>query len=117
MQDGFVTTTVKNFGAYKVSLDTVAPQIKFIKPKKKKDFKEGDLISFKVNDDFSGTGKFKLTINDVFQLAEYEHKTGMIFFKLRENSPKGKVKVKLVLDDKKSNRAVCEVDLVIKQSK
>jgi hypothetical protein len=114
LQDGFVSTTVKNFGAYKVSLDTVAPQIKFVKPKKKKDFKEGDLILFKVSDEFSGIGKFKLTINDVFQLAEYEHKTGMVFLKLGENSPKGKVKVKLVLDDKKNNRAASELYLLIK---
>ncbi len=113
---GYVKTTVKNFGTYKVSVDTIAPKIKFIQPKNKKDYKTGDVIYFKVSDEFSGIGKFKLTGNDVFQLAEYEHKTGMIFFQLRETTPKGKIKVKLVLDDKKNNRAISEVEILITQS-
>lgn len=111
-ENGFVTTTVKNFGTYRVSLDTIAPQVKYIRPKKK-ELKAGDMLYFKVNDDFSGVGKFKLTVNDAFQLAEYEHKTGMIFFKIRENTPKGKVKMKLVLEDKKNNRTVSEIKLLI----
>jgi hypothetical protein len=117
LENGFVKTTVKNFGTYKVFLDTVAPQIKFVKPKKKKQFSEGDIISFKVGDEFSGIGKFKLTINEVFQLAEYEHKTGMIFLKIRDTTPKGKIKVKLVLDDKKNNRATSEIELITLQVK
>jgi len=112
LENGFMKTTVKNFGTYKVSFDTIAPKIKFINPKKKKGYKAGDVIYFKVSDDFSGIGKFKLTINDTFQLAEYEHKTGMIFFRLRETTPKGKLNVKLVLDDKKNNTVVTETDLL-----
>jgi uncharacterized protein YifE (UPF0438 family) len=115
LENNFVKTSVKNFGAYKVSLDTAAPKIKFIRSKT--EYKGGSMISFKVSDDFSGIGKFKLTINDVFQLAEYEHKTGMIFLKITENAPKGKVKVRLVLDDKKNNRVIYETGVFITQSK
>ena len=114
LENGFVKATSKNFGSYKVVFDTSAPQIKFVKPKKKKDFKTGDMISFKVSDDLSGIGKFKLFINDVFQITEYDHKTGLITFQLRENTPNGNVKVKLSLEDKKSNLAFSEVKLLIK---
>ncbi|HXB40081.1 MAG TPA: M23 family metallopeptidase [Bacteroidia bacterium] len=105
-KDGFVTTTVKNFGTYKVGLDTIAPAIKFIKPKTKKVYKAGDVISFKVSDEFSGIGNFKIFVNDKFQLAEYEHKTGMIFFEVNDKTPKGKIIVRLELSDKKNNKTI-----------
>jgi len=114
LENDLVKATVKNFGTYKVSLDTLAPKIKYIKPKKKLYYKDGDMIYFKVSDDLSGIGKFKITVNDTFQLAEYEHKTGMIFFAVKETTTRGKIKVKLVLDDKKNNRAALEVDLLVK---
>ncbi len=120
LENGFVKTTIKNFGKYKVSLDTAAPKIKFlpsrqagIQPKKKKQNKSGDVIYFKVGDDFSGIGNFKVFVNDKFQLSEYEHKTGMIYFQLNENTPKGKIKVKLILGDKKNNRSTFETELFI----
>ncbi|MGZ3903914.1 MAG: M23 family metallopeptidase [Bacteroidia bacterium] len=113
-ENGNVKTTTKNFGIYKVSLDTVAPKIKFVAPKKKVPYRTGGTVSFKVSDDFSGIGKFKLTLNDVFQLSEYEHKAASIFFVVKDETPKGKVKAKLTVEDKKGNISVYTTELLIK---
>jgi len=105
---GWVNTTTKNFGTYVVSVDTIAPKIKFVKPKnkKKKIYKTGDVISFKVSDGLSGIGPFKMYVNDKFQLAEYEHKTNTIFFEVTDKTPKGKLNIRLEVSDKKNNKTV-----------
>jgi hypothetical protein len=107
----WINTTTKSFGAYKVTIDTVAPLVKFVKPrsKKKKMYKAGDSINFRVSDALSGIGTFKMLVNDKFQLAEYEHKTGLIFFAITDKTPKGKITVELELNDKKNNRAQSSV--------
>lgn len=112
--NGSVRATTKNFGTYKISLDTVPPKIKPVVQKKKAPYKAGSTVSFKVSDDFSGIGKFKLTLNDVFQLADFEHKTASVFFVVKEETPKGKAKAKLVVEDKKGNSSVYVTELLIK---
>jgi len=106
----WLSFTTKNFGAYKIAMDTVAPKIKFVKPKskKKKVYKNGELINFRVSDALSGIGAFKLYVNDRFTLSEYEHKTGLIFFEVSDKTPKGKVKVRLEVSDRKNNKATFE---------
>lgn len=110
-----VMANTRNFGIYKVSYDTTAPKIKMIKQKskKKKIYRTGDVISFSVSDNLSGIGPFKVFINDRFQLAEYEHKTGQIFFEVSEGTPKGSVQVRLELMDRKGNKSVSQVLLTI----
>ncbi|MGZ3901858.1 MAG: hypothetical protein ACXVDC_16145, partial [Bacteroidia bacterium] len=112
--NGNVKATVKNFGTYKVSLDTISPKIKLIVPKKKVPYKTGSTVSFKVTDDFSGIAKFKLILNGTFQLADYEHKNSTIFFTVKEETQRGKVKARLVVEDKKGNSSVYETELFVK---
>jgi hypothetical protein len=109
----WVNTTTKNFGTYKLVLDTAAPKVKFVKPrsKKKKVYKNGDVISFQVSDDITGIGPFKIFVNGKFCLSEYEHKTGMIFFEIDEKTPRGKLRVGLELQDKKNNLVVKEITI------
>jgi hypothetical protein len=109
----WVNTTTKNFGTYKLVVDTAAPKVKFVKPrsKKKKIYKNGDVISFQVSDDITGIGPFKIFVNGKFCLSEYEHKTGMIFFIIDDTTPRGKVRVGLELQDKKNNLAVKEMTI------
>jgi len=107
-KEGFIVGTTKSFGMFRVVPDTSAPKIKFVKPKskKKKSYKTGDIISFQVSDDLSGIDKFKLYLNDKFYYAEYEHKTGLIFFELNDKTPKGKVRARLEVGDRKNNKKI-----------
>jgi hypothetical protein len=106
-ESGFVRGTVKNFGKFKVSLDTVAPKIKYIRPKKKY-HKAGESINFKVSDNFSGIGSFKLYMDGKFVLSEYDHKTGFISYEIKSDTPAGKPIFRLEVSDKKNNKSVFE---------
>ena len=112
-ENGYVKANTKTFGKYKVDIDTVAPQIKILTQKKSGVYKTGDIISFKVNDAFSGIGLFKLFINGKWHLAEYEYKTNTIYFTIDEKIPKGKVMLNLQISDKKNNQANFQTTLVI----
>jgi hypothetical protein len=112
--DGYVTATTKTFGVYRVEADTLPPKVNYIKPRRKKNkppYKTGDLVAFKVTDELSGIGNFRLFVNDKFQLAEYEHKADMIFFTLTEEMPKGELLLRLEVSDKKNNAAVRSVTI------
>ncbi len=112
-ENGYVKANTKTFGNYKVDVDTVAPQVKLITQKKSGVYKIGDIISFKVNDAFSGIGLFKLFINGKWHLAEYEYKTNTIYFTIDEKIPKGKVMLNLQVSDKKNNQTTFQTTLVI----
>lgn len=112
-ENGFVKANTKTFGKYKVDVDTVAPQIKLLTQKKSGVYKNGDLISFKVNDAYSGIGLFKLFINGKWHLAEYEYKTNTIYFTIDEKVSKGKVMLNLQVSDKRNNQANFQTTLVI----
>ena len=111
-KDGFVTGNTKLFGKYKVDVDTVAPQIKAV-VSKKTIHKTNDVISFKVTDNYSGIGVFKLYLNGKWHLAEYEHKTNTIYFTITSKTPKGNVLLNLQVSDKKNNQANYTITLNI----
>ena len=112
-ENGFVKANTKTFGKYKVDVDTVAPQRKLITQRKSGVYKIGDVVSFKVNDAFSGIGLFKLFINGKWHLAEYEYKTNTIYFTIDEKIPTGKVMLNLQVSDKKNNQTNFQTTLVI----
>jgi len=111
-KDGFVKGNTKLFGKYKVDVDSISPQIKLTAPQKPI-YKTGDIISFKVSDNYSGIGVFKLYLNGKWHLAEYEPKTNVIFFIIDEKVPKGNVILNLQLSDKKNNQTNFTTTLTI----
>ena len=111
-ENGFAKANIKTFGKYKVDIDTIAPQIKF-NSNKTGVYKTGSIISFKVTDNYSGIGVFKLRLNGKWHLAEYEHKTNTIFFIVDEKVSKGNTILNLQVSDKKNNQTNFQTTLVI----
>src|SRR5246127_5246852 len=111
-ESGYAKANIKNFGRYKVDLDTTAPQIKFSQ-NKTGIYKTGNIVSFKVNDNYSGIGVFKLYLNGKWHLAEYEHKTNTIFFSVDEKVSKGQIILNLQVSDKKNNQANFQTTLIV----
>jgi hypothetical protein len=111
-ENGFAKANIKTFGKYKVDIDTIAPQIKF-NSNKTGVYKTGSTISFKVTDNYSGIGVFKLRLNGKWHLAEYEHKTNTIFFIVDEKVSKGNTILNLQVSDKKNNQTNFQTTLVI----
>ena len=111
-ENGYAKANIKTFGKYKVDADTIAPQIKF-NSNKTGVYKTGNIVSFKVTDNYSGIGVFKLRLNGKWHLAEYEHKTNTIFFMIDEKITKGNAILNLQVSDKKNNQTNFQTTLVI----
>lgn len=110
VSDGWVKTQSKTFGVFAVSYDTIAPTIKCSVPKKQQsNLSAYKAISFKVNDMMSGIGEYNLYINEVWQIAEYDAKSGLITVYFENSTPKGKITVKLEVFDKVGNKALFEL--------
>jgi hypothetical protein len=111
-ENSFAKASIKTFGKYRVDVDTIVPQIKF-NSNKTGVYKAGNIISFKVIDNYSGIGVFKLHLNGKWHLAEYEHKTNTIFFTVDEKVSKGNLILNLQVSDKKNNQSNFQTTLVI----
>ena len=96
-KNGFVVASSKHLGVFNVTTDTIPPQITQMKKNKL------NKLVFKVSDNLSGIGEFKLYLNEKWQYAEYEYKNNMIFCPKDEKIPKGKYKFRLKVLDKKKN--------------
>ncbi|HXU28451.1 MAG TPA: M23 family metallopeptidase [Bacteroidia bacterium] len=111
-ENGFVKANIKTFGRYKIDIDTVAPQIKF-NSNKTGFYKLGNIVSFKVTDNYSGIGVFKLHLNGKWHLAEYEPKTNTIFFTVDEKVFKGNLILNLQVSDKENNQSNFQTTLLV----
>ena len=104
--DGFVFGTCRFLGSYMVSCDTTAPTIKPVqKIGKTKDISALKKLDFKINDNLSGIGNFKVLINGKWYYSTHESKDHTITYTFDENTPKGNIEFVLKLWDKKGNLA------------
>jgi hypothetical protein len=104
-KDGKVFGVVKNLGLYAVACDSTAPRIAQTGLGKggSKNLSKAKGVFFKVSDNMSGIGNFRMEINGKWVLAEHEHKTSTIFYLFDEETPKGELKISLKVWDKKQN--------------
>ncbi|MCC6690779.1 MAG: M23 family metallopeptidase [Bacteroidia bacterium] len=78
--DNKVVAKVKQFGAYVIFIDTIAPAIKPVNISAGKNCSKLKQIAFKVGDNFSGIKSFSAYIDDNWVLMEYEHKKNMLYY-------------------------------------
>lgn len=102
--NGYVETSVKNFGSYFVSFDTTAPVIRVLK------FNQANEFSFTISDNLSGIKNYNAFINDKWILMEYEPKTGVLKGKWESDNeektePENKHTFKLIVVDERNNTA------------
>lgn len=99
----FLFSTIKYLGDYSIKLDTLPPTVNSINVANNRHYKAGDVLRFKIYDDFSGIKNFNGTINGKWVLFEYEHKKNELFCKITERMPAGKVLLSLEVIDSKEN--------------
>lgn len=105
-ENGWVETESKAFGVFDIAYDTLAPIIKCLVTKQKQhNLSNYKSLSFKVNDIMSGIGQYNIYINDIWQIAEYDAKSDLITCYFDNNTPKGKITIRLEVFDKVGNRA------------
>jgi len=100
---------IKEFGTYRLSLDTIAPKIKVdYSARQLKEAWQMDAFSFRISDNMSGIGKYNLWLNNAWVLAEYDAKTDLLTYYFDEETPIGLLQFKLEVFDRVGNRAFFE---------
>jgi hypothetical protein len=114
LKSGFVNEyPLKNFGKFKLSVDTSGPKIKTAIPLKKlkKIFKSQTAISFLITDNLSGIGKYALYVNDIWVLSEYDAKSDQLIYYFDNSTPTGDIHFKVEVKDKVGNTSYYDLKL------
>ena len=108
-ENSWFKTESKSFGVFEIAYDTIAPTISYVMPKA---IKIGSVAKFKVADRQSGIGDYHLYVNNAWQIAEYDAKSGTIACYFDETVPTGEITLKLEVFDKVGNKGMVEVKVV-----
>jgi hypothetical protein len=110
--DGFVRTSIRSFGEYFVTIDTIPPAVKPYNPSSFKTLKDKDLIKFKIEDELSGIKSYRGTINGKWVLMEYDAKNDLLFYYVDRHVEKGENNFELKVTDNKANESVYKAVLI-----
>ena len=104
--------SVKNFGWFLLEEDHKAPRIgTTLKSKKSRHVNKNSTLSFTITDALSGIGKYKLYLNNEWVLAEFDAKSDLLTYKFNEDSPRGKLHLRLEVEDRVGNKAGFECEI------
>ncbi|WP_423147292.1 M23 family metallopeptidase [Rubrolithibacter danxiaensis] len=102
-ENGFVTTSLKTFGNFYISIDTIAPRIRSVNVSEGKSFSDTERMVFKISDNLSGIRSFNGTIDGQWILMEFDPKTATLWHTFDERTSKGKHQFQLTVTDMKLN--------------
>ena len=86
---GMLTTTVKNFGSFYITIDTIAPTISALNIYNNKNMSREKSIKLKVTDNLAGIDTWEAFINDEWVVMEYEPKQALFFYDFEKDFPDG----------------------------
>ncbi len=106
-ENGWVSSSIRNFGDYVVTIDTIPPTIKPLSIRSKKTLTEPSRIRFKISDSFSGVKSYTGTIDGKWALFEYDAKNSLITYHIDPKKLEFKKQhiINLVVVDNKNNQA------------
>lgn len=102
-KDGFVESKIRNFGAFAIAVDTVAPVIKPLNIQNNCHMEGIPSIKVKISDAFSGIRSYKGTIDGKWILMEYDKKSQLLVYNFDEPLSSGLHNFCLVVTDNKDN--------------
>jgi hypothetical protein len=112
-EDGWIKTTVKTFGSFYVSTDTISPSIRPVNVADNKSFTNGSKLIFKISDNLSGIKSFAGYIDGQWVLMEYDPKTATLWHKLDERTSAGGHHFQLLVADMKSNSSTYNATIYV----
>ena len=106
--DGWISTKIRYFGDYVVTIDTVAPTISSLSIRANKTLIETNRIRFKITDSLSGIKSYRGTIDGSWALFEYDQKNNLLTYTIDPSRIKLKQQHSLQLEvfDRKNNQSV-----------
>lgn len=114
-KDGVLSIRTKTLGTYKVYEDFVSPTIKSLNFSENNNYSINDVLTFEVDDDFSGIKEINGYINGKWALFEYEYKDKKITHHLKDGiAQKGLNKVTIKVSDRVGNNVTFESNFQLK---
>jgi hypothetical protein len=110
--DGFVSLNIRKFSIFAVCIDTVEPTVKPVDVLNNKVPASQNVITFRIDDDFSGIGSYRATINQRWFLMEYDAKTKTLKGTIDAKLPKGEHEFELTVSDKMNNRTTYKAKVI-----
>ncbi|MGV8878442.1 MAG: M23 family metallopeptidase [Sphingobacteriaceae bacterium] len=104
-EDGFVKTTVRSFGDYYVTVDTLPPIITTLNITNDKNMAQTGKILMKASDNLSGIKSYNGHIDGHWVLMELDYKTRIMSYTFDERVKPGKHVFELVVVDYKNNES------------
>ncbi len=109
---GFVSGTIREFGAYTISVDTIPPKIKAINIYNNKNISKQGTIVVTISDDFSGIESYRGTLNGRWILMDFDAKRNRLEYKYDSRIKAGTNKFQLVVTDGVGNRTEYNATLI-----
>lgn len=103
-QDGWVKTSIRTLGNFFISVDTIAPVIKPLGVSNDMIWQRSK-ITFKLSDDLSGVEKYEMTVDGKWVPANFDLKTGHLFYVAPAGQVSAERNVKVSATDQKGNRS------------
>jgi murein DD-endopeptidase MepM/ murein hydrolase activator NlpD len=103
--NGWVVARLRNFGSYAIGLDTIPPQIRPRNGNISGDLSSRKSLSFYIQDDLSGIGRYEGYIDNRWALFEYDPKNNLLLYTLDEERIKrdSEHELELYVTDGKGN--------------
>jgi hypothetical protein len=113
-ENGWVTVRTSTFGNFLIVADSTAPVITPLNISKDGEIKDTAGIRISVEDNFSGIGTYRATLNGKWILMEYDSKNNVLFHPFDVNTARATLsKLVLTVTDKKNNTATYQKDIII----
>jgi len=111
-ENGKVTTQIRDFGDYAVSVDTTSPVIRPVNIFNNKKVGKQSTIAVKITDNLSGIKTYRATLNGRWILMDYDLKSHQLTYVFDEHIHPGKNVFLLTVTDAYSNSARYEASLL-----
>ncbi|MXV52578.1 peptidoglycan DD-metalloendopeptidase family protein [Pedobacter sp. HMF7647] len=102
-ENGFVKATVKNFGNYYLTIDTIAPTIRPISISEGSVFSSQGKITLRIGDNLAGIKTYNGYIDGKWVLMEFDPKTYIVTHNFDYRTIAGKHSFQLLVTDLKNN--------------
>lgn len=110
------TTSTRTFGTYTLARDTEPPTINPVNFKDGQWISNNETLKVKINDDLSGIGSYRATVNGEFILMEYEYKDDLLTYYFSDGTvTETENKFELIVVDNVGNTAKYEATFFRKE--
>lgn len=104
----FLTSNIRNFGSYSISVDTISPEIIAKNIQNAKNVSQQSTIKFTIKDDFSGIRDYRATLNGEWLLMEWDPKNSLLVYRIDDRLKAGENHFELQVTDAVGNEAKYE---------